>query len=46
MKRRITDVEAVTRIHRLLDGKEWTTDTTCKIADIILDTGRGIQDYE
>lgn len=43
-KRQISDTEAMNRIHALMDGEEWNSDTTSAIAAILLETGRAIHD--
>lgn len=38
--RTLTDTQALDRIHKLMDGEEWDSDTTSSIEQIILKTGR------
>lgn len=40
----LDDKTAMDRIHALLDGTEWDSDTVSEIADIIEFTGRDIRD--
>jgi hypothetical protein len=39
---KITDTEAMNRIHQLLDGTEWDSDTTQEIALVVRATEREI----
>lgn len=40
----ISDYMAMSRIHALLDGTEWTASTAGDIADIVRETGRHVRD--
>ncbi|MBI2216352.1 MAG: hypothetical protein HYU51_03550 [Candidatus Rokubacteria bacterium] len=44
MARRITDSEAMRRIHRILDGREWSgADDLEAVAEVVRATGREIR---
>jgi hypothetical protein len=42
MKKRLTDTEAMERIHKILSGQEWSADQLEWIADVVTATGREI----
>ena len=45
MKRKLSDEEALKRIHEILDGREWNrADDLESIAEIIIGTGREIRE--
>jgi len=41
---KLTDTQAMARIHELMDGTEWSADTLDLICNVVLDTGRVIRD--
>lgn len=43
-KPELSDTEALNRIHALMDGEEWDSDTTSAISAILAQTGREIHD--
>lgn len=43
-ERATLDSEALDRIHKLLDGREWSADTLDAIADVVRSTGRVIRE--
>lgn len=43
-ERAALDSEALDRIHKLLDGREWSADTLDAIADVVRSTGRVIRE--
>lgn len=45
-KRQRSDESALDAIAALMDGKEWDSGTTSKIAEIVLETGRQIRDVD
>lgn len=40
----LSDTEAMVRIHALLDGTEWDSDTASDIAEVLRETGRTIRE--
>lgn len=42
----LTDTDALTEIHHMLDGKEWTVEMLEWIAEIVAKTGRRISPPE
>lgn len=42
MIRQITDQEAMSKIHQLMNGTEWDSQTLDDIAGVVQQTGRGI----
>lgn len=45
MSKKLSDTEAMDRIHHILDGKEWDSETTSKISDVVEDSGRPVREF-